>query len=343
MAHFEEGTTLDRFLMETMRAHPGATGHLLTLLKQVALAGKLCSSRVQRAGLAGMLGAAGGMNIQGEFVQKLDIYANETFKRALEHAGVCCMIVSEEDDGAVFIPPEFPVGDYIFSMDPLDGSSNIDTNASIGTIFAIHRRVSEGRDGTMADVLRPGRDLVCAGYIVYGAGTVLVISTGNGVHGFTLDPTVGEFFLSHREMRLTAATRSYSCNEAYAAQWDPRLQDWLTRQKAPELGWSARYIGSLVGDFHRNLVKGGVFLYPPTPKAPKGKLRMLYEAQPLAFLAEAAGGAASDGVMPILDKVPTTLHERTPLYIGNAEAVNEIVWALGGDEGPPSGQWTRRG
>lgn len=325
MAHFEEGTTLDRFLMETMRAHPGATGQLVTLLKQVALAGKLVSARVQRAGLAGMLGAAGGMNIQGEFVQKLDVYANETFKRALEHAGVCCMIVSEEEDGIVAVPPAFDVGDYCFSMDPLDGSSNIDTNASIGTIFAVHRKRSEGRDGVAADVLRAGRELVCAGYIVYGAGTVLVLSTGQGVHGFTLDPSVGEFFLSHRDLRLAAGTRSYSCNEAYSAQWDPRLQAWLAGLKDPAAGWSARYIGSLVGDFHRNLVKGGVFLYPPTAKARQGKLRMLYEAQPLAFLAEAAGGAASDGQVPILDKVPVTLHERTPLYIGNAEAVAQIV------------------
>lgn len=328
MAHFEEGTTLDRYLMETMREHPGATGQLLTLLKQVALAGKLVSARVQRAGLLGMLGAAGGMNIQGEFVQKLDLYANETFKRALEHAGVLCMIVSEEDDGIVSIPPAFQVGDYVFSMDPLDGSSNIDTNASIGTIFAVHRRVSPGRDGVASDVLRRGRDLVCAGYLVYGAGTVMMISTGEGVHGFTLDPSVGEFFLSHRDVRLEAASTSYSCNEAYSAQWDPRLRGWVEGVKQPALGWSARYIGSLVGDFHRNLVKGGVFLYPATAKAPNGKLRMLYEAQPLAFLAEAAGGAASDGHMAILDKVPTTLHERTPLFIGNRDNVASLVEVL---------------
>jgi fructose-1,6-bisphosphatase I len=328
MAHFEEGTTLDRFLMDTMRARPGATGQLVTLLKQVALAGKLVNARVQRAGLAGMLGAVGGMNIQGEYVQKLDVYANDTFKRALEHAGVCCMIVSEEDEEEMLIPADYAAGEYVFSMDPLDGSSNIDTNASIGTIFGIHRKCSEGRDGVLADVLRAGRELVCAGYVLYGAGTMLVLSTGTGVHGFTLDPSVGEFFLSHTDIRLQPATRSYSCNEAYAAQWDPRLQAWLAGIKEPSLGWSARYIGSLVGDFHRNLVKGGLFLYPPTPKAPRGKLRMLYEAQPLAFLAEAAGGAASDGTMPILDKLPTSLHERSPLYIGNAEAVARIVEVL---------------
>lgn len=328
MPHFEEGTTLDRFLLDTMRARPGATGQLVTLLKQVALAGKLVNARVQRAGLAGMLGAVGGMNIQGEYVQKLDVYANDTFKRALEHAGVCCMIVSEEDEEQMLIPADYDAGDYIFSMDPLDGSSNIDTNASIGTIFGIHRKVSAGRDGALSDVLRAGRELVCAGYVLYGAGTMLVLSTGAGVHGFTLDPSVGEFFLSHLDIRLQPSTRAYSCNEAYTAQWDPRLQGWLAELKDPALGWSARYIGSLVGDFHRNLVKGGVFLYPPTAKARQGKLRMLYEAQPLAFLAEAAGGAASDGKMPILDKVPTSLHERSPLYIGNAEAVARILEVL---------------
>ncbi len=328
MTQFEEGTTLDRFLRETLRAHPEATGTFVHLMERISLAGKLVSSRVSRAGLAGMLGATGGMNIQGEFVQKLDVYANETFKRALEHAGVVCMMVSEEEDEPIGVPEAFEVGPYVFCMDPLDGSSNIDTNASIGTIFGIFRRNSPGGPGVLADVLRPARELVAAGYVVYGAGTVLVLSTGEGVHGFTLDPSVGEFFLSHQDLRLQPRAKTYSCNEAYAAQWDPRLRAWLDRAKEPSAGWSARYIGSLVGDFHRNLVKGGIFMYPPTAKAPAGKLRMLYEAMPLGFLAEAAGGAASDGRMRILDKVPGTLHERTPLYIGNAENVAEIEAVL---------------
>ncbi len=330
MPTFEEGTTLDRFLMETMRATPGATGQFVNLLKQVALAGKLCSARVQRAGLAGMLGETGTTNIQGEFVQKLDVYANETFKRALEHAGVVCLVVSEEEDLPITVPEPFAVGDYIFAMDPLDGSSNIDTNASIGTIFGIYERRSTGRDGTLDDVLRPGKEVVATGYVIYGAGTMLVLSTGDGVFGFTLDPSVGEFFLSHRRITLKPRAKSYSCNEAYAAQWDPRLQRWLQRIKEPSLGWSARYIGSLVGDFHRNLVKGGVFLYPPTVKTPNGKLRMLYEAIPLSFLAEAAGGASIDGTTRILDKVPTDIHERTPLFIGNRENVEEIAGVLAG-------------
>ena len=330
MQQFEEGTTLDRFLMDTMRVHPEATGQFLTLLKQVALAAKLVSARVNRAGLAGMFGATGSMNIQGEYVQKMDIYANETFKRALEHAGVLCLMVSEEEEHPIAIPDAFEKGDYVFCMDPLDGSSNIDTNATIGTIFCVFRRKEGSGPGTLSDALRPGTDIVAAGYIVYGAGTVLVLSTGNGVQGFTLDPTVGEFFLSHSDIRLEPAATTYSCNEAYAAQWDPRLREWLERMKEPSLGWSARYIGSLVGDFHRNLVKGGLFLYPPTNKAKNGKLRLLYEAFPLAFLAEAAGGAAIDGGVRILSKTPATIHERTPLYIGNRDNVDDIRRVLGG-------------
>lgn len=329
MAQFEEGTTLDRYLLETLREHPEASGQFVTLINQVALAAKLVSARVNRAGLTAMFGATGSMNIQGEYVQKLDVYANDTFKRALEHAGVVCMIVSEEEDQPALVPAPFTPGRYVFAMDPLDGSSNIDTNASIGTIFGVFRRKSASGHGTDADVLRPGRELGAAGYVVYGAGTVMVLSTGQGVQGFTLDPTVGEFFLSHPDIKLAPRAKTYSCNEAYTAQWDPRLRGWLEETKDPAKGWSARYIGSLVGDFHRNLVKGGVFLYPPTAKAKSGKLRLLYEAFPLAFLAEAAGGAASDGTMPILDRTLKDIHERTPLYIGNKENVDEIVAALG--------------
>lgn len=329
MTQFEEGTTLDRFLFETLRQHPGATGQFVNLLKQVALAGKLVSARVNRAGLANMFGATGQMNIQGEYVQKMDIYANETFKRALEHPGVVCMMVSEEEEDPIYIPEPFVAGDYVFCMDPLDGSSNIDTNASIGTIFCAFHRKSDGTPG-LQDVLRPGTELVMAGYVLYGAGTVLVLSTGQGVHGFTLDPSVGEFFLSHHNIQLSPSTRTYSCNEAYSAQWDPRLRTWVESLKEPSLGWSSRYIGSLVGDFHRNLVKGGLFLYPPTAKAKAGKLRLLYEAFPLAFLAEAAGGAASDGQTRILDKIPGKIHERTPLYIGNREEVAAVETVLRG-------------
>lgn len=328
--HFEEGTTLDRFLQETARSHPEATGQFVALMHQVMLAAKMVSSRVNRAGLAGMIGQTGETNIQGEFVMKLDVYANETFKRALEHAGVCCLIVSEEEEAPITIPEPFRNGSYVFMMDPLDGSSNIDVNATIGTIFGIFRRKSpEGGPGELGDVLRPGHELSAAGYVVYGSGTLLVLATPDtGVNGFTLDPSVGEFFLSHRDIRLEPSAKLYSINEAYTAQWDPRLAAWIEGLKDPARDFTQRYIGSLVADFHRNLLKGGLFLYPGTRKSPSGKLRVLYEAFPLAFIAEVAGGAATDGQRRILDLEPTKLHQRTPLFIGNRELVGEVSAVL---------------
>ena len=326
---FEEGITLDRFIFETTKAQREAQGTLSTLLRQISLAGRLVSSRVIRAGLAGMLGATGETNVQGEFVQKLDIYANEAFKRALEHVGVCCAVVSEEDEEPFLIPEPFHSGRYIVCIDPLDGSSNIDVNATIGTIFGVFRRQSE--EGTPAeerDYLRTGRDMVAAGYIIYGSGTVLVLSTGNGVFGFTLDPLVGEFFLSHSEITLTPKAFTYSINEGYAAKWNPKLRQYVESIKDSSDNWKARYIGSLVADFHRNLLKGGVFLYPGTLSNPKGKLRLLYEAFPLAFLVEAAGGRASDGTKDILDLVPDEHHQRTALFIGNTQNIDEIDQVL---------------
>jgi len=328
---FEEGTTLDRFIYETTKAHPEAQGRFSTLLRQVSLAARLVSNRVNRAGLAGMLGETGEVNVQGEYVQKLDEYANNTFKRALEHAGCVAAVASEEDEEPYFTPQRFHSGRYIFAMDPLDGSSNIDVNATIGTIFAVYRRKSpEGGPADMGDILRPGHEMVAAGYIIYGSGTVMVLSTGpeHGVHGFTLDPTAGEFFLSHPDIRLQPDARIYSVNEGYAAGWPPALRAWVEGLKEPGRGFKARYIGSLVADFHRNLLKGGVFLYPPTAASPKGKLRILYEAFPLAFLAEAAGGTASNGHRRILDLQPEGLHDRTPLFIGNADLVDDVIAAL---------------
>ncbi|HJN74316.1 MAG TPA: class 1 fructose-bisphosphatase [Myxococcota bacterium] len=330
--HFDEGITLDQFLMEAGHAHPRRTGQFVTLLKQVTLAAKMVSSRVNRAGLAGMIGTTGETNIQGEFVMKLDVYANETIKKALAHAGVCCLVVSEEEEHLIHIPERFQRGSYVFCMDPLDGSSNIDVNATIGTIFGVFRRKSpEGGRGTLEDVLRPGTELSAAGYVIYGSGTILVLATEDtGVNGFTLDPGIGEFFLSHPDIRLQPSAGIYSLNEAYKAQWDQRLVDYVETLKAPERDFSQRYIGSLVADFHRNLLKGGIFLYPATTKAPSGKLRVLYEAFPLAFMAEIAGGKATDGVSRILDIVPTGLHQRTPLVIGNSELVEEATAALSG-------------
>ncbi|MEC7986028.1 MAG: class 1 fructose-bisphosphatase [Myxococcota bacterium] len=331
MQQFEEGTTLDRFIFETSKAHPTAQGQFSTLLKQIALAARLVSARVNRAGLAGILGATGEMNIQGEFVQKLDIYANETFKRALEHPGVCCAIVSEEDEKPFFIPKRFRSGRYVVCIDPLDGSSNIDVNATIGTIFGIFRRKSpEETPASQEDILQSGRDLVAAGYVIYGSGTVFVVSTGDGVHAFTLDPTVGEFFLSHPDIRLNASARTYSVNEGYAAAWDPTLRRYIESLKEGSEKWKARYIGSLVADFHRNLLKGGIFMYPGTIKNPQGKLRLLYEGFPIAFLAEAAGGLASDGRINILDKTPVAFHERTPLFVGNRGNIQDLHLALNG-------------
>ena len=326
---FEEGTTLDRFIFETTKEHADATGQFSTLLKQVALASRLVSARVNRAGLAGMLGETGEMNVQGEFVQKLDIYANEAFKRALEHPGVCAAILSEEDEEATLTPARFHSGRYVFCMDPLDGSSNIDVNATIGTIFAIFKRRSpEGTTATEDDILQPGNEVVAAGYIVYGSGTVMVLAVDGQVNGFTLDPVVGEFFLSHPDIRLEKRARTYSVNEAYAYAWDPRLRDYVDGLKRSEDGWRARYIGSLVADFHRNLVKGGVFMYPATTSNPRGKLRLLYEAFPLAYIVESAGGSASDGTTRILDIEPSEPHARTPLFIGNADNVAEIEAVL---------------
>ena len=323
---FEEGTTLDRFLMETMSATPGATGDFVNLCQSIALAGKMISSRVNRAGLAGMLGETGEINIQGEFVQKLDTYAHETFVRALEHRGHTAMVVSEEAEGPIHTSKPWHSGRYVVTVDPLDGSSNIDVNASIGTIFGVFRRKSgEGDEGDLQDVLRSGRDMEAAGYIIYGAGTVLVLATSFGVNGFTLDPTVGEFFLSHPAIK-TPQSKMYSCNEAYSPQWHAGVRAWI--EEAKQGGYKARYIGSLVADFHRNLLKGGTFMYPGSASAPEGKLRMLYEAFPLAYIVERAGGAASDGVGPILDRVAQTLHERVPLYIGDAGDVEALVLRL---------------
>ncbi|TNE87694.1 MAG: class 1 fructose-bisphosphatase [Deltaproteobacteria bacterium] len=329
---FEEGTTLDRFLMESLRATPGATGQFVNLMQSIALAGKMISSRVNRAGLAGMLGGTGDVNIQGEFVQKLDRYANEVFLKALEHRGHTCMVVSEEEGGVVRVPEQWHSGRYVVTVDPLDGSSNIDVNATIGTIFGVFRRVTpEGSPATDADGLRPGKELSAAGYIIYGSGTVLVLATEFGVHGFTLDPSVGEFFLSHRDIRTPDRAKIYSCNEAYSEKWAPGVRAFIARCKEPDRKMSARYIGSLVADFHRNLLKGGVFLYPATESTPEGKLRLLYEGFPLAYIAEMAGGAATNGKQRILDVVPDELHARTPLVIGSRLDVEEATALMASD------------
>ncbi len=319
--------TIERYILDQQSDYPEATGSLTSLLYDIALAAKLIASHTNRAGLADILGSTGATNVQGEVVQKLDAYAERTIYRLNDHTGRVAVMASEEEEEVIPIPPHHTPGKYALVYDPLDGSSNIDVNVSVGTIFAIYRRKSEGGAGTLEDCLQPGRDLVAAGYVVYGSSTMLVYSTGNGVHGFTLDPRVGEFLLSHPDIRIPAKAKYYSVNQAYERDWSPGVQaytEWLQGAQGSGLGLSLRYIGSLVADFHRNLLTGGVFYYPADtrdPKLPEGKLRLLYEAAPLAFLAAQAGGYASDGRQSILDITPTRLHQRTPLFIGSRDLV----------------------
>ena len=325
-------TTLERFILDSERAHPDATGELTNLLYDIALAAKLIGAQIRRAGLVNILGAAGTINVQDEEQQKLDVYANETMKNALNHTGRVCAMASEEDEELIMIPDGVPAGKYAVLFDPLDGSSNIDVNAAVGTIFSIYKRVTTSGPGTLDDVLQPGSEIVAAGYVMYGSSVMMVYSAGHGVHGFTYDPTIGEFLLSHPNIRTPRTGKYYSVNESNFGRWSKGVQravrgfkgDDPARLKAK----NSRYIGSLVADFHRNLIAGGVFLYPGDIRNPNGKLRLLYECAPMAFLAEAAGGAASDGRRRILEIMPTALHERTPLVIGGAadvEYVNLVI------------------
>ncbi len=321
--------TIERFILDQQQAHPEATGTLTNILYDMALAAKIITSKTTRAGLAEILGSAGEENIQGEEVQKLDVFAQRTIYRLNDHTGRLAAMASEEEEAIIPIPSRFPVGPYVLVFDPLDGSSNIDMNVSIGTIFGIYRRQTASGPGTLEDVLQPARNLVAAGYILYGASTMMVYSTGNGVHGFTLDPAIGEFLLSHPNIKLPARPKYYSVNQGYQPFWTAGVQaytEWLQRDTPEKKGLSLRYIGSLVADFHRNLLSGGVFYYPADskdPKKPGGKLRLVYEAGPLAFLIEQAGGYASDGTQTILDIVPEKLHQRVPMFIGNRILVEQ--------------------
>jgi fructose-1,6-bisphosphatase I len=312
--------------MEQERLHaPEATGDLSNLLYDIALAAKIINSHVRMAGLADILGTAGAVNVQGEVVQKLDEFANDTMQHSLLRTGRACLLASEEDAEPIPIPEGYPTGRYTVLYDPLDGSSNIDVNVSIGTIFSVHRRISPG-DGpaTLRDVLQPGRKQVAAGYIIYGSSTMMVYTTGQGVHGFTFDPTIGEFLLSHPSITTPPVGKYYSVNESNFPRWNPKVQAVVKRWKGVEGGGAvknSRYIGSLVADFHRNMVAGGVFAYPADAKSPNGKLRLLYECAPLALLCEQAGGCASDGRQNILDIIPAELHQRSPLFIGSREDV----------------------
>lgn len=312
------GTTLTRFLIEEQRKYPGASGEFTSLLSGIATAGKVISREVNKAGLIDILGYKGKKNIHGEEVQKLDDFANAIFIQTLCHTGHLAGIASEEMDDIYHIPENCPKGGYVFLMDPLDGSSNIDVNISIGSIFSIYRRESKGNKATMADFLQPGRKLVAAGYLIYGSSTMLVYTTGHGVHGFTLDPSIGEFLLSHENIQTPKRGKVYSINESYQMIWKGNIRAYVDKVRKEK---TARYVGSLVADFHRNLLKGGIFLYPADKNNPEGKLRLLYEAAPLAFIVEQAGGRASTGKAPLLDIIPEKIHHRVPLIIGSAEDV----------------------
>jgi len=322
--------TLNSHILDQEQFHPEATGAFTSLLTDIALGAKIISYHVNKAGLVNIIGTAGSTNVHGEDQQKLDVFANKILVRSLVHGGRLCAMASEEETELIPIPPEFPRGKYVCCFDPLDGSSNIDVNVSIGTIFSILRRVSEGNgDGRLEDILQPGYRQVCAGYVIYGSSTMLVYTTGRGVHGFTLDPSYGEFVLSHENLKIPQKGKTYSVNESNFDYWDEGMKNYVrwAKKAVPEDNrpLNSRYIGSLVADFHRNLLKGGIFLYPgdnKTPSRKQGKLRLLYEANPMAFIVEQAGGKASDGFNRILDIEPTDLHQKTPLIIGSKEDVD---------------------
>ncbi|MFQ5865367.1 MAG: class 1 fructose-bisphosphatase [bacterium] len=319
--------TIERHITETQRKFPEATGEFSALLNDIALAAKIISREVNKAGLVDVLGFTGETNIHGEQVQKLDEYADSIIFRALDHTGRLCVMASEEQEDIIPIPERFPSGKYALLYDPLDGSSNIDANVSIGTIFSIYRKISSGERGSLEDCLQKGTEQIAAGYIIYGSSTMLVFTTGNGVHGFTYDPSVGEFLLSHDNIKIPKRGKIYSVNEGNSERWEEGTKKYINYvkqvDKETNRPYSSRYIGSLVADFHRNLLYGGIFLYPGDKKNPRGKLRLMYEANPLAFIVEHAGGYASDGEQRILEIQPESIHQRTPLIIGSYDDVRE--------------------
>ncbi len=318
--------TLGQFIIERQTDFPYAKGELSRLLRDIGIAAKIVNREVNKAGLADILGEFGTTNIQGEAVKKLDVFANEQFIAALSAGGETCAVASEENDGLVHINSTVSKNaKYIVCVDPLDGSSNIDVNVSVGTIFSIYRRISFSGEVEESDYLQRGMDQVAAGYIIYGSSTMLVYTTGKGVNGFTLDPSIGEFCLSHPDMSCPDNGKLYSINEGNYVHFPDGVKQYIKYCQVEDLKterpYSSRYIGSLVADFHRNLLKGGIFIYPSTLKSPNGKLRLLYECNPLALIIEQAGGKASNGFERILKLQPTTLHQRTPLFIGSPKMV----------------------
>jgi len=322
-------TTLGQFIIEKQADFPYAKGELSRLLRDIGIAAKIVNREVNKAGLVNILGDNGTTNVQGEGQKKLDVYADEQFITALRSGGECCVVASEEHDECVSIRSEISKNaKYIVCIDPLDGSSNIDVNVSVGTIFSIYRRTAMSGPVQPEEILQEGTKQVAAGYVIYGSSTMLVYTTGKGVNGFTLDPSIGEFCLSHPNMKIPKNGTIYSINEGNYIEFPRGVKDYIkycqVEDKATERPFTSRYIGSMAADIHRNLIKGGIFLYPTTSSHPKGKLRLMYECNPMAFIIEQAGGKATDGRQRILEIQPKSLHQRTPIFIGSTEMVNKV-------------------
>ena len=329
------GMTVTEHLLSQQRLHPDATGAFTVLLSELIVAAKIISKEARKSGLTDILGFTGDINVQGEAVKKLDEFANTSIIRRMSHLGQLCAMVSEESADIIEIPTKYQKGNYVLIFDPLDGSSNIDANVNIGTIFSIYKKVTPGGQVASVDVLQPGYRQVAAGYFLYGTSTMMVYTTGDGLHGFTLYPAVGEFLLSHENIRIPEKGSIFSVNMGYINYWDENVKavvDHFTKAD-PEKGlpYSLRYIGSLVADFHRTLLYGGIFMYPPDrkdPKKPHGKLRLTCECAPLAMLVKQAGGMATDGERDILEIEPGEIHQRVPLYIGSAKDVKTVMEIL---------------
>ncbi len=324
----ETGTSLTHHLLSESRAHPDQPAELAGLLTQIAWAAKVIARALRQAGLIDLLGVTGGVNVQGEAVKKLDVFANDAFIAAFRQMGLVCAVVSEEMEGPFLLAEDCERAGYALFVDPLDGSSNLDVNGPVGSIFSIHRRPGPGTRGDESELLRPGSAQVAAGYVLYGPSTALVYTAGRGVHGFTLDASLGEFFLSHEDVRIPPRGRTYSVNEGHSRSWPPAIRRFIDALKDPDPAsgrpYSARYSGAFVADLHRTLLEGGVYLYPEDATdrtKPRGKLRLMYEAAPGAFVIEQAGGRASTGADRILDITPSSIHQRVPLIIGSAEEV----------------------
>ena len=320
--------SLSQFIADQQSKHKEATGDLSKIFRDIKFAAKIVNRDVRKAGLVGILGAFGTVNVQGEEVKKLDMLANEEFKSSLTLGGDCCAIISEEEEDIHHIETTLNVNSkYIIAMDPLDGSSNIDVNASIGTIFSVYKRISPvGGPVTMDDVLQKGVNQVAAGYIIYGSSTMMVFTTGNGVNAFTLDSSIGDFCLSHPDIKIPTDGNIYSINDGIYDRMEPGVQHYVDycRNSTTKETYSARYIGSMVADFHRNMLKGGIFMYPSTTDAPNGKLRLMFESNPMAFITEQAGGKATTGHIRILEIQPTEIHQRNPVFMGSTHMVEKL-------------------